>query len=87
MTLIEESQASVQVDDMARKPKTDKTSAIYGIIRDSCHYDGTGMALQKDIESRVLKRGYTLEDFKKTLEEYHNMNVLMFINDKVMITG
>jgi hypothetical protein len=85
LELIEESQASVQVDQDLKKAKQDNKSAIFDIIKGICRYSDKGQADFTLVEKRVLARGYTLDQFEATLKEYEDLNVIMHLNNLIMI--
>ena len=74
---MEESQRSIIPEKQVFKPKVDYMSAIFEIIKDRCSYNEGKVEDLEVIERRVTSRGYNSEEFKITLKNYENLNVIM----------
>lgn len=54
----------------------DDMSRIFSLIRDAAVSASSTSLSFKDVEAIVLKKGFSLDKFHRTLEEYQELNVL-----------
>jgi DNA replication licensing factor MCM7 len=55
----------------------DQTSKIFGVMRDAAVSANSASLNFQDIEAAVLRKGFQLDAFYETLEEYQQLNVIM----------
>lgn len=63
----------------------DQTSKIFGVMRDAAVAANAASLNFRDIEAAVLRKGFSLENFYETLEEYAQLNVIMVDSQRTRI--
>ena len=90
LRLIECSRSSINDDETQGKsfsnPKTDVMSDIFLIVRNICSGREDKTMSYKDVERKVLSKGFKLENFNETIEYYNSLGIVYVNNSKSEIT-
>ena len=90
LRLIEASRSSVNDDENQEKGisnhKTDTMSSIFLLVRDICSSKEDKTAGYKEIERRVLSKGFKAEHWNETIEYYSSLGIVYVNSSKTEIT-
>jgi len=91
LNLMEECQSSLtdvkeNEDDDIKKVRKDNVSKIYNIIKTVCGSKTDKSIAFSDLEKKVVDKGFSLSDLKKTLSKYQDIDVLMVSEDMSKVT-
>ena len=90
LRLIEASRSSINEDDSAEKntfnARTDSMSSIFLIIRELCSSKADKTAGMVEIERKVISKGFKIETFHDTIENYTNLSIIYVNNSKTEVT-
>jgi DNA replication licensing factor MCM7 len=85
LRLIQSSKASLTLEKVARGAE-DFSSTIFNIVRDAIPLFQNRTMDYNIIEGMILKRGFTGEQFQKSLAEYENLGILLLDDMRTKIT-
>ena len=90
LRLIEASRSSINDDENQTKgftnQKTDVMSDIFLIVRNVCSSKEDKTVSYKDMERKVLSKGFKLENWNETIEYYSSLGIVYVNSSKSEIT-
>ena len=73
-------------DQDIKKVKKDNISKIYNIIKTICASKSDKTVGFDDLQKKVVDKGFSMTDLKKTLKKYQDIDVLMVTEDMNKVT-
>ena len=88
LRLIDVSRSSIFEEDSNQPSlqRNDTTSIIFQLIREICTNSKNKTVKYNDLETKIIHKGFNLENIQETVNQYVKLNVLLVNNSKTEIT-